>query len=117
MATSRGKQPTALSRSGPPSPKVGERTLEDWLFQEPFSFDFFQAVRVLERLGKDRSPLGRAHAPAAETVRLLARPSLEFPPSAIYDLAPPADESRAAGHDRGVHGPDRAQRRIAAPLH
>src|SRR6516165_10528189 len=58
------------------------------LFREPFSFDFFQAVRVLQRIFPERAPVGQAAAPAAETVRFGALASLTFPPSAIYDLQP-----------------------------
>jgi type VI secretion system protein ImpH len=61
------------------------------LFAEPFAFDFFQAVRVLERLYPQRRPVGRANPPRTEVVRFRAHLSLSFPPSAIYDLEPPAD--------------------------
>jgi type VI secretion system protein ImpH len=61
------------------------------LFREPFSFDFFQAVRVLQRIFPERAPVGQAAAPAAETVRFGTLASLTFPPSAIYDLQPAAD--------------------------
>jgi type VI secretion system protein ImpH len=63
---------------------VGER-----LFAEGYAFDFFQAVRVLERLDPGRRPVGRAGPPHAEVVRFRARLSLSFPPSAVYEVEPP----------------------------
>jgi type VI secretion system protein ImpH len=80
------------SARGKPAPSVNDRTLEGWLFQEGYVFDFFQAVRVLERLGRERGPVGGADAPGAETVRFRARLSLDFPPSAIYEVKKPTPE-------------------------
>lgn len=64
-------------------------TVEDSLFHEGFGFDFFQAVRVLERLDPKRVPVGRGGPPAQEAVRFRAHLSLAFPPSAIYDVERP----------------------------
>ena len=58
------------------------------LYREPFAFDFFQSVRILEKLASDRFPVGRNHPPLAEVVRFRAQMSLNFPPSTIYDLQP-----------------------------
>jgi type VI secretion system protein ImpH len=58
------------------------------LFEEGFAFDFFQAVRLLERLAPNRSPVGRAGPPQAEVVRFRAYLSLSFPPSSIYEIQP-----------------------------
>lgn len=60
------------------------------LFEEGFAFDFFQAVRLLERLAPQRSPVGRAGPPQAEVVRFRAHLSLSFPPSSIYEIQPPS---------------------------
>ncbi|MBI3408943.1 MAG: type VI secretion system baseplate subunit TssG [Planctomycetes bacterium] len=92
MATTGGK-PTAPvtdgGRSGSRARTPRERTLEDWLFEEGYVFDFFQAVRVMERLLPERSAVGLANPPASETVRLHARLSLDFPPSTIYEIRRP----------------------------
>jgi type VI secretion system protein ImpH len=60
------------------------------LFEEGFAFDFFQAVRLLERLAPERSPVGRAWSPQKkeEVVRFRAHLSLSFPPSSIYEIQP-----------------------------
>jgi type VI secretion system protein ImpH len=67
-------------------------SLDERLFAEGFAFDFFQAVRVLERLQPGRKAVGQAGPPDQEVVRFRAHLSLNFPPSAIYEIAPPAGE-------------------------
>jgi type VI secretion system protein ImpH len=61
--------------------------VEASLFREPYSFDFFQAVRVLGWLQPGRSPVGRHSHPQNEVVRFGANPILHFPPSAIHSLS------------------------------
>jgi type VI secretion system protein ImpH len=65
------------------------RSVEDRLFQDAFVFDFFQSVRVLEKLAPDRRPVGRDGPPQSEAVRFRAHNSLSFPPSAVYQLDRP----------------------------
>lgn len=69
------------SSSGRPS-----SPLERELFESAWNFDFFQAVRLLERLYRDRRPIGDSAAPADEIVRFSAWRSLAFPASAIQSL-------------------------------
>jgi len=68
-------------------------TVEARLFDEGFAFDFFQAVRLLERLFPGRRPVGREGPPDAEVVRFRALASLTFPASTVYELLPAAEES------------------------
>lgn len=56
------------------------------LFREPYSFDFFQSVRLLGLLQPDRSPVGRYAQPHDEVVRFGVNPTLNFPASAIHSL-------------------------------
>ena len=65
--------------------------LDRLLFDEPYGFEFFQAVRLLERIYAERQPVGRPGDPADEVVRFRTRVSLAFPPSQIHDLV---EESR-----------------------
>jgi type VI secretion system protein ImpH len=60
--------------------------VENHLFAEPYAYDFFQAVRLLERLDSSRRPVGYANPPRTEVVRFRAHMSLSFPPSTLYDL-------------------------------
>ncbi len=66
-------------------------SLEQVLFEEGYRFDFFQAVRLLERLHADRQPVGREGPPSREVVRFRSRLSLSFPPSAVHEIAPAED--------------------------
>jgi type VI secretion system protein ImpH len=74
------------TESGRPDP-----SLKEALFQEPFRFDFFQAVRLLELIYPERKPVGRQARPQEEVVRFRALASLSFPPSAIQDLLGPRE--------------------------
>jgi type VI secretion system protein ImpH len=53
------------------------------LAREPWSFDFFQALRRIEGVFPDRPRLGRALRPGAEPVRLSQEPSVAFAPSTL----------------------------------
>lgn len=67
----------------------GRRTdppITDVLFDEPYRFDFFQAVRLLERINPELRPVGRDGDPRREVARFRTRPSLAFPPSQIYQI-------------------------------
>jgi len=62
-------------------------TLDEQLFEESYRFDFFQAVRLLERLQPARVPVGRhGAAPGREIVRFRSYPTLNFPPSQIVSI-------------------------------
>ncbi len=54
---------------------------------QPFSFDFFQAVVALEQIFPDREMVGGYANPGRETVRFGTRPSMSFPASAIQSFA------------------------------
>ena len=55
--------------------------LEERLRRTPTAFDFFQAVRVLERLRSGRSRVGGFDDPSREVVRFSVPPTLAFPAS------------------------------------
>lgn len=56
------------------------------LREEPYCFEFFQAVRLLERLQPARMPVGRFAHPDQEVVRFRTHPTLSFPASEIQSL-------------------------------
>jgi type VI secretion system protein ImpH len=66
--------------------EVGEK-----LRREPFSFDFFQAVRLLERFLPERTSVGRFAHPNTEVARFTVHPSLAFPASQIQTMDCPED--------------------------
>ncbi len=72
-----------------PRPRRCTRAPARRLFEEGFYFDFFQAVRLLQRMDAGRALVGRGGPPEAEAVRFRARISLSFPPSSIYEIRRP----------------------------
>ena len=71
---------------GTEDPTLALAEVRDRLFSEPWGFDFFQAVRLLERVQPDRSAVGRYAHPRDEIVRFRANPTLSFPASQIAAL-------------------------------
>jgi type VI secretion system protein ImpH len=79
------------------------------LARTPWAFDFFQALRRIEGLFRDRPRLGRAIRPVDEPVRVSQEPSVAFAPSTIsafdtHEGAVPRLEQRAFGL-LGPNGP------------
>jgi type VI secretion system protein ImpH len=70
------------------TPVVVQPYLEEKLWENPTSFEFFQAVRVLERLLPERQPVGVFADPSAEVVRFSVNPDTAFPASEIQGLEP-----------------------------
>ena len=80
--------------------------VEELLRSEPYRFEFFQAIRLLERMAPDRKPLGRFTNPADEVARLGSFPSLSFPASEIQSIDWPEGEPPSlAVNFMGVTGP------------
>jgi type VI secretion system protein ImpH len=76
--------------------------LAENLHREPHRFDFFQAVRVLERIAAEQSatmrrhPVGEDYAPRQEAVRFRVVPSQNFPAGEIVEIrSGPPQESAA----------------------
>jgi len=66
--------------------------LDKMLFEEPYRFEFFQAVRLLERLDKERTGVGMSPVPEKEVVRFTSNAALNFPPSEINGFKDVVDE-------------------------
>jgi len=56
------------------------------LFDEPYRFGFFQAVRLLERIYADHDPVGQDADIKREVVRFRTRQTLSFPACEIHEL-------------------------------
>jgi type VI secretion system protein ImpH len=87
----------------PPQPGP-VRSTSDALLHEPYRFDFFQAVRLLETAARERSehdrrhpsaPVGGDAAPGREHVRFRALPSQAFAPAPVSRVAESADRGPA----------------------
>src|SRR5215470_4139112 len=66
--------------------------VEPELKKRPYSFEFFQAVRLLHQLMPEREPVGTFAAPDREVVRFAANADLAFPASQIQALLWPKEE-------------------------
>ena len=69
-----------------------KKPLHQKLLDEPYRFEFFQAVRLLEKIFPDRRPVGREALPHEEITRFRSRMSLSFPASEIQELKNGFDE-------------------------
>jgi len=88
------------------SPHLALEEIRERLFEQPCSFSFFQAVRLLERLFPERAPVGRYANPQQECVRFSVNPSLNFPASEIQSLQGPGEEApRMTVNFLGLTGP------------
>jgi len=65
---------------------IERRVFQDLLAEEPFRWQFFQAVRLLTRVDPQHAGVGNFVQPATEVVRFAARASAEFPASEVHDL-------------------------------
>ncbi len=96
MASPRGVEGARLA-----SPEVAAQ-----LAAEPAAFEFFQAVRLLERLYPERARVGGFGAPAEEVAHFAASPSIAFPASEVHDLALPGEgPARLRINVMGLIGP------------
>jgi type VI secretion system protein ImpH len=78
---------------GPESGREGI-DLKRMLFREPFRFDFFQAVRLLERFanedpGRPSEAIGSDSIPERESARFRGTATLAFSPTAVIDVRSP----------------------------
>ena len=72
---------------------------------EPWSFDFFHAVRLIEQARIGRRRVGFYHDPGREVVRFGAHQSLSFPASSIQSLDPESPEWKMLVNFIGMTGP------------
>jgi type VI secretion system protein ImpH len=76
--------------SRPSDPDVAKSALEERLRSEPYLFEFFQAVRLLERFLPGKVEVGKFAPPSEEVARFRAHSTLVFPASEIQALTRPA---------------------------
>jgi type VI secretion system protein ImpH len=78
------------------------------LAQNPFAFDFYRAVRVLENLRRDLPRVGHSLSPTRDPVRFCQNPSLAFAPSTLEAFEPEGAGGRSRLYLRffGMLGPN-----------
>ncbi len=69
-----------------------QKPLKTELFDEPYRFEFFQAVRLLEKIYPDKKAVGQEAMPHEEMVRFRSRVSFDFPASEIQKIEESFDE-------------------------
>jgi type VI secretion system protein ImpH len=79
-----------------------DRSLRDWLFDEPFRFEFYQAVRLLESLRR-RDGEGTEQL-EKDPVRFRSRVSFDFPASEIQSIEDTGDLPRLTVNFLGLAG-------------
>lgn len=87
---------TAISKlpatpDGSQATKLAESPLGLELHDDACSFEFFQAVALLQRIMSDRRPVGHFSSPEHEVVRFHVNPRLGFPASQIQQIEFPHD--------------------------
>ena len=68
-----------------------DKPLNKILADEPYRFEFFQAVRLLEKVFPERRAVGRNAMPNEEVVRFRSRIALDFPASEVHEITEVAD--------------------------
>jgi type VI secretion system protein ImpH len=74
------------SPGGTENSSIGYMLVEHLLHTTPQEFDFFQIVRLLERIYPDRAPVGTFAAPSKEVARFTAHNATGFPASRVQDI-------------------------------
>jgi type VI secretion system protein ImpH len=103
---------------GAPAPQGAQATpapeLHADLAAAPWAWSFFQAMRRLEALHRDRPRFGHSVRPAQDAIRLAQLPSVEFAPATLagWDAEHDGNPARMLVHFFGLFGPDGA-----LPLH
>ncbi|MCB2181945.1 MAG: type VI secretion system baseplate subunit TssG [Desulfobulbaceae bacterium] len=75
-----------------PEKRQSSSPLEESFKEEFYTFSFFKAVDLLEKLYADKRPLGQTQDPRQEAVRFSVSPGLAFAPSDIAGFSPPTDD-------------------------
>jgi type VI secretion system protein ImpH len=83
---------------------------------EPWSFEFFHAVSLLERMQPDRARLGVFSDPRREAVRFGAYPTLAFPASEIQEIDWTGDPPLMLVNFMGLTGPQGVLPRVYTEL-
>ena len=66
-----------------------DASVHEWLLAEPWQFEYFQAIRLLELLHPDRHSPGDSFDPDTEIVHFRSRVTLEYPASEVQQILPP----------------------------
>ena len=97
----------ATSPAEPPATDLTASEVAEKLRREPYAFNFFQAVRLLERFFPERTSVGQFAHPETEVARFGVNPSLAFPASQIQGMAWPEQKpAQMTVNFMGLTGPE-----------
>ena len=65
---------------------MSKKTLQAELLEEPYRFEFFQAVRLLQKIATDKKPVGGEALPHEEAIRFRSRIAFDFPASEVHEI-------------------------------
>lgn len=65
---------------------MSKKSLDQELLEEPYRFEFFQAVRLLEKMFPERANVGHDALPSKEVARFRSHAANTFPPSQIFEI-------------------------------
>lgn len=91
--------------SGQENFDVARWPIAEMLDQEPYRFEFFQAVRLLQRMYPHRGVAGRFNNPKDEVVRFGGQSSVAFPASEIQSLDRSTTPPQMRVNFMGLTGP------------
>lgn len=63
-----------------------KKPLNQELLDEPYRFEFFQAVRLLEKMFPEKANVGHDALPGKEVARFRSHPINAFPPSELFEI-------------------------------
>lgn len=86
------------------------------LFSEGWRFELFQAIRLIEKMTRDRVPVGEGSDPAQEAVRFVSRVGFDFPASEVQQVELPREEGEPARVTVNVMGLAGALGPLPAPF-
>jgi type VI secretion system protein ImpH len=94
------------TQGGAEDSRVEESPIEELLREDSCSFEFFQAVTLLQRLRRERQPVGRFSNPEQEAVRFCVNSALAFPASQVQRIEwPESGPPRMTVNFMGLTGP------------
>jgi type VI secretion system protein ImpH len=96
------------TESGNPNTPLIANEVAKRLHDEPFCFEFFQAVRLLEQLYPHRKAIGEGANAREEVVQFKANPTLSFPASDIQSLTKSEEHLAMTVNFMGLIGPSGA---------
>lgn len=76
-----------------PEPGLTDSPIEDVLREDPCSFEFFQAVALIQRLRAAHAPVGQFSNPEDEALHFRVNNSLSFPASQIQAIDWPQEDA------------------------